>query len=163
MKDFVTEAAKASIQELLNTIPDSPKDMLVMKRKYFPDATTSNMTGFSGGKKVVSIYSTELPWRDNKNDISCIPEGAYPCHKWNSPTHGPCFRVENVPGRDAILVHIGNFVYGEKVESRGCILPAVSLGDINKDGHIDGVSSKTAMSELLKEMPEKFDLVIYSD
>lgn len=66
----------------------------------------------------------ELPWHDNKINISCIPPGRYLAKKavygrskqkkyrYNS------FIVVNVPGRTGIFLHIGNSIE----DSRGCIL-----------------------------------------
>jgi len=150
-------------QSVINTALNQIKDTLILKRTYYDDATTSAVTGFNNGLKVVSMVSTELPFRDNKNDISCILEGVYDCELHQSPSKGKCYSVKNVPGRGNILIHTGNYVYGEKVNSQGCILPALKLIDINKDGHIDGQSSGDAMKLLFAKMPKKFKLIIYSD
>jgi len=149
-------------QQVINTALNTIKDTLILKRTYNADSTTSSMSGFKNGTKVISQYAIELPWRDNKNKVSCIPEGVYDCIIWNSPSKGKCFKVLNVPGRDSILIHKGNYVFGIKIDSLGCILPAMLFADVNADGHIDGVSSGLAMDELFSSMPDKFKLIIYS-
>lgn len=68
----------------------------------------------------------ELPWRDNKTFISCIPTGDYLC-KW---TWSPAFKrhmylVDNVSGRSGIRIHKGSYAgatdYGYKADFLGCI------------------------------------------
>lgn len=75
-------------------------------------------------------YTLEKPWRDNRNDISCIPEGYYICEKYDSMDHGPSFQVKNVPGRSHIILgHIGNTAK----DTTGCILFGNIPGRIDAD------------------------------
>lgn len=60
----------------------------------------------------------ELPWKENKANISCIPEGAYVCIKQRTKKHGIVYVVQNVPKRKAILIHKGNVTQ----DTEGCIL-----------------------------------------
>jgi len=77
----------------------------------------------------------ELPWRDNKSNISCIPSGAYHTQIRLSPKYGEIYWVTTVPGRGWILIHSGNFAgdehFGFRTHVKGCIL----LG--KKFGHLD--------------------------
>jgi hypothetical protein len=53
----------------------------------------------------------ELPWRDNQRNISRIPEGVYLMERYISPKHGyEVFKLRDVPGRDDIEIHIGNYI-----------------------------------------------------
>lgn len=85
----------------------------------------------------VSFFTGELPWRENKNDLSCIPEGAYLC-KWTLSPRFKRFTYEliKVPKRVAIRKHSANFMgdfrLGLKCQLNGCI----SLGE--KLGFMDG-------------------------
>lgn len=74
-----------------------------------------------------TCHSLELPWKDNKRSISCVPVGTY------NVTHDPSprfkknlYRLHNVPGRAGILFHAGNYggdkAKGMKSEIEGCIL-----------------------------------------
>lgn len=74
------------------------------------------------------------PWRNNAEDISCIPQGLYnisaPC---NTKSHTNVFRILNVPNRTGILIHPGNYacdvMLGTKLherESKGCFMPGLS-------------------------------------
>jgi hypothetical protein len=75
-----------------------------------------------------TLYTLEEAWRDNKTGISCIPAGTYKCvpHGWepNSKVTKPkTWRLENVPGRFAVLIHIGNYTK----DTEGCILAGMGM------------------------------------
>ena len=67
----------------------------------------------------------ELPWRDNKRDVSCIPTGSYLCQRTESRRFGDAFLVRNVPERSHILFHKGNWIH----ETLGCILLGQRFGN----------------------------------
>lgn len=81
-----------------------------------------------------SCYSGELPWRGNAIGISCIPAGVYVVQRFNSPKHGECYLITDVPGRTVTEIHKGNFCgdisKGRKSDVEGCVLPGNALGDI---------------------------------
>lgn len=106
-----------------------------------------------------SCDTLELPWKDNKNSISCVPTGEYKVKKRYSPKFGNHFHLTNVKDRSYILIHKGNY----HTDIRGCILVGNDLADINKDGHLDVTSSGATMNKLLKAMPDKFDLTIIQE
>lgn len=103
------------------------------------------------------IFRTlELGWHDNEKRISCIPKGTYDVVKRVSPKYGEHFHVLNVPNRDMILIHHGNF----HTDILGCILVGLKHVDINGDGLRDVTSSKVAMAQLVKLLPERLKLTI---
>ncbi|MCG8635430.1 MAG: DUF5675 family protein [Desulfobacterales bacterium] len=73
----------------------------------------------------------ELPWRDNKPNISCIPPGTYPL-AWRESRRWKAFHIQNVPGRSFILIHSGNFAgdvaMGWKTHVHGCVLLGTKFG-----------------------------------
>ena len=94
---------------------------------------------------LVNLKTIELPWRDNKRNISSIPSGVYDVvvgH--NSPRFGWTLWLQDVPNRSEILVHQTSFVR----QLRGCIAPGLFHKDIDKDGIIDVSNSRDAMSVL---------------
>ena len=112
------------------------------------------------------LFTVELPWINNQQNISCIPEGRYKIRPYHSNTHGDCFEIYNVVGRDLIRMHTGNSVrenyqdpYNkEKIwicESRGCIFPGMK---IRLDGIIEYSSS--AMSKLRPVITKAIDFEI---
>ena len=62
-------------------------------------------------------HSLELPWRENRRNISCIPAGVYQC-EWKKHSIRPVARIHGVPDRSGILIHVGNTVR----DIRGCCL-----------------------------------------
>ena len=98
----------------------------------------------------------ELPWKDNKKGVSCIPAGEYRVIRHNAPSKGPSFWIQNVPRRSEILIHVANHTS----ELRGCLAPGLDFGDIDGDGVIDVKSSRKAMDKLLTTLPREFTLQI---
>jgi len=73
----------------------------------------------------------ELPWRDNKPCISCIPPGTYPL-VWRVSKKWKAYHIKDVPDRSWILTHPGNFAgdaaKGYKTNVQGCILQGRYIG-----------------------------------
>jgi len=71
-------------------------------------------------------YTLELPWKDNKRNVSCIPRGSYKVETRLSPKFGNVYWVREVPERTFILIHSGNWAgdisEGFKSHANGCIL-----------------------------------------
>lgn len=122
--------------------------------------TTGRLIALDGDEKLAEVVTIELPDNGNIKNVSCIPEGIYECEKITSKSKGECFHVKDVPERSEILIHVGNYAAGEKVDTEGCILPGLYFYDINEDGFTDVVGSKSAMQKLLKALPDKFKLMI---
>lgn len=98
----------------------------------------------------------ELPWKENKNRISCIPKGTYKVVERTSPKYGLHFHVTDVPGRSLILIHNANYV----TDLLGCIGVGSEFTFINKDAHLDITNSRKTMAMLLKDLPKEFNLII---
>jgi len=88
-------------------------------------------TGPQGTQGVLTIGDfvariLELPWRNNKPSVSCIPNGDYKAVMRKSPKFGDTYWINPVPGRSWILTHSGNFAgdkdCGFKTHSNGCLL-----------------------------------------
>ena len=62
------------------------------------------------------LKTLELPWRDNKTNVSCIPEGMYKVNRDKYGNH-QFYAIEGVVARSAIEIHIGNTV----ADLLGCI------------------------------------------
>jgi hypothetical protein len=124
---------------------------------YEDKQTTGKLFVYSeGGELELSLFTLELPWKDNKRRVSCIPEGEYKVIKHISPKFGECLWIQDVPNRSEILVHRGN----HHTQILGCVLAGLDLKDINKDGYKDVTSSVKAMKKLLKVVPQEFTLTI---
>lgn len=108
----------------------------------------------------------ELPWLDNANNISCIPEGKYLVtneppilkgDKWGRKERPyQHFRIHDVPGRRGILVHRITYVK----DLKGCQGVGSRFMDINKDGILDIEGSSRKLEWLTQYLPERFWLKI---
>jgi hypothetical protein len=139
----------------------------VISRAYTMKQTTGCLYIFEGDKSIFNCKTIELPkivipFPINTQKIDCILEGIYEVVKIYSPTKGKCFLLDNVPGRTAVEIHIGNFASGKKIDTEGCILPGSSFIDLNKDGELDIADSTNTMKSLLSILPDKFILHITS-
>ena len=66
-------------------------------------------------------HTLELAWKDNQKRISCIPKGVYEVkkrHTQKSKYKYEHLHILDVPDRELILMHIGNY----PKNSKGCIL-----------------------------------------
>lgn len=86
-------------------------------------------------------FTIELPWKENKRTVSCIPEGTYSLATRFSERFQHHLIVQGVPKRNLILVHPAN---DAKSELEGCIAPVSYLTGIGK-----GIYSRNAMQKLL--------------
>ena len=128
----------------------------LIRQNYTDKQVTGVLRILDGTKVVSSFFTLELAWKNNQRKVSCIPKGTYTCVSRTSPKYGRHFHVTNVPNRDLILIHHGNF----HTDILGCILIGKGRADLNKDGLMDVTQSKVAMSEFVALMPERFELTI---
>jgi hypothetical protein len=105
---------------------------------------------------IFDFHTLELPYLDNKKQISCILAGVYKCVKRWSKKYGWHWHVLDVEGRTLILIHFGNYFN----ETLGCILVGKDLKDLNKDGLEDVTDSLTTMNKLRSILPDEFELEI---
>lgn len=80
-----------------------------------------------------TFMTGELPWRENKPFVSCIPEGTYQLKYLLSKKFGKFnYHIIDVPGRTNIEFHRANYMgdktKGFKCELEGCIAVGISLG-----------------------------------
>ena len=81
------------------------------------------------------IFTLELPWKQNKQFISCIPAGHYTVDIRTSKRFGKCYEICVVEGRTDVLIHRGNY----PKNTTGCVL----LGMGSSQGYV--WSSRKAM------------------
>lgn len=134
----------------------------VISRTYLPDETIGTFIVFDGHKILLDMISVELKDLNNKNLVSCIPEGVYWIKKIVRPNGQHALELEDVPKRTKILIHIANYAAGKKIDLQGCIAPGMRFEDINNDGHIDAKDSTIAMKLLLNILPDRSQLHIIS-
>lgn len=119
------------------------------------------------GETVYECKTLELPWKDNENNVSCIPPGpgaaeaaVYDLRHRAASESGtfdyPHFIVEGVDGRSYILIHAGNLFS----QILGCILVGTDWVDINDDGHPDVVNSGETLSKLRDTVADGVKLTV---
>lgn len=96
----------------------------------------------------------ELPWKYNEKKKSCVPVGKYVCKPYSSSRFPNVWELQDVRGRDKILIHWGNTIR----DIEGCILVGRSFAEFNG---IPGVTnSKLIFEQLRKVLPSEFTLAI---
>lgn len=120
----------------------------------YPDCTIGRLwcDGFQ-------CFTLELPWADNKQNMSCIPSGQYKYKYKESPNHGRCLQLEGVEGRTLIQVHSGNYTRN----TLGCILVGAGIVDIDGDGKPDVTNSRTTLDKLLQVAGKEGIIAINGD
>lgn len=113
---------------------------LELIRTYFPNGTNGVLRQAQDGKYNIVCYTIELPWLDNKSQVSCIPEGRYELKKRYSQHHGWHLQLVKVKNRDLILIHAANAAIKEL---KGCIAPVSILTAEGK-----GSQSRNALSKI---------------
>lgn len=109
---------------------------LVLQRIYGARGTNGTIT--YQGKQI--CHTIELPWRNNMQRLSCIPEGRYKLIKHKYFKHGEQIGIPNVLKREAILIHAANDAMKELL---GCIAPVTTL-----NGEGKGTESRKALAQL---------------
>lgn len=140
------------------------KDLRIYKLSRF-EQTKIATRGYLIDRNLKLCCTLEPPWnwnmKDNlstkENEASCIPEGMYLCKKYSGTKFKDVWEITGVPGKDAVLIHSGNFA----IQSKSCIL----VGDSHMD--YKGVpilnNSQNALMKLKTTLPDQFWLKIECD
>lgn len=126
---------------------------LILKRfAYTPMGTFGSMQMPDG----TEIFTVEDAWRENQQNISCIPLGTYQCSpRFYNRGGYPAIRIEDVEDRSYILIHRGN----TEVDVEGCIVTGTKLGFINNRWAV--ANSRTAFDIVVEHYGDKrFELKI---
>lgn len=116
--------------------------------------TISCAYAFDDIKESFKFKTLELAWKNNQNNISCIPAGRYKVVPRRSQKFKDHFEITGVPNRSLVLFHWGNY----HTNTEGCVLSGNEFADINKDGFLDVTSSKIMHERLVQWAPEGFIL-----
>lgn len=99
----------------------------------------------------------------NEKKVDCIPKGTYQCEIRQSPKFGKTYWVKNVPNREYILIHKGNYCgdksKGRKSDVEGCIILGEYVAKLGNQRAL--VQSKSAFEKfMLLAGGEPFELTI---
>lgn len=128
-----------------------------LSRNYKSHCTLGELVLPSGA----GLKTLELPWLDNKSNVSCIPEGVH-LVKWlersASGKYKRVWHIQDVPNRTAILMHNGNLIR----HTQGCPLIGLYHGRLNDQTAV--LSSGAGLNKMRAELSGKdFVLIITSN
>jgi len=129
-------------------------NLLLIRDTFSKESTIGEL--FLNGERICDTL--ENPWQDNQRTISCIPEGIYPV-RLRLPRESATrdylhLLVQEVPNRDFILVHRGNF----PSQTQGCIL--VGLGSQQDVVNNSVLAMDLLIKEILNLGGENINLII---
>ena len=129
-------------------------NLLLIRDTFSKDSTLGEL--FLNGERMCDTL--ENPWQDNQKNISCIPEGEYPVRLRYPRESGTRdylhLLVQDVPNRDFILVHRGNF----PSQTQGCLL--VGIGTEQDVVHNSVLAMDLLIKEILNLGGENINLII---
>lgn len=130
---------------------------MLIRTQYASDYTQGILIVFDAEQNLrFQCCTLELPWRNNMRQVSCIPEGTYQVVRRSSPKFKDHYHLLQVPGREFILIHPGNYTS----QIMGCILPGREFKRLNADSIPDIIQSQATLTSLLKLMGDAFELQI---
>lgn len=132
------------------------KKLVLTRLQSDETRTLGRLSVFMGLSEQARFVTLEPPWKSNKTAQSCIPAGKYPIMPRSSQKFGDHLILDDVEGREFILIHRGNFPN----DSTGCILLGMRFSDIDNDGKIDIAGSADAMGILVQLVREEAVLII---
>ncbi|HNX77129.1 MAG TPA: DUF5675 family protein [Candidatus Rifleibacterium sp.] len=137
-------------------IKDFSRNWVIVRLAESKKQTLGRLYVFGGTDEIFKAFTLELPWKDNRRNVSRIPAGEYLVESRFSEKHKEHFAIAGVSGRSGILTHRGNY----NSQTQGCILAGRAMADINKDGEPDVTESGKTLADLHAVMPQKFRLKI---
>ena len=113
-------------------------------RKYDNGKATIGKLSING---VFFCVTLELPYENNLENVSCIPEGTYNCVRIISPKFGDTFCITGIPGRKYVEIHWGNY---EK-DTDGCVLIGDEVSEFEGDHDIlnSRITHKAFMNRMI--------------
>lgn len=132
--------------------------VVVLNRYSEKPSETLGKLKTPGGKEYDCV---ELPYVDNKRNVSSIKAGKYLVVWTWSPTFGRhMYLICGVPDRSGVRIHSGHDVDN----TLGCLILGFGVGDADRDGKIGVLDSKNAVKKFEDEMERKsFWLEIRND
>lgn len=128
-----------------------------IKRLNSTEFVTTGIFFYEFEDRVWTLGSLELPWKNNKKSVSCIPTGIYTVQTTYSPKYKkPMWLVKNVPNRSGIRIHSANYTS----DLEGCIALGGTSLDMNKDGIMDVGNSRVAIELAHTHLGDLFELEI---
>jgi hypothetical protein len=134
---------------------------ILIKRVFQNDLRTYGVMGAKiEGRMEAFGVTLELPWLDNRPNVSRIRPGLYTARIYASPKRKGALVIllENVPGRKKVEVHIGNTT----ADTEGCLLAGEQFEWVEtRSGRVRGILGSTkGMAELLTYLKGETDILV---
>jgi len=134
------------------------KDIHLVRSIYEEKQTLGNLFVMDGTSILFQCKTLELPWKENQQNISCVPPGSYPILFEYSPAFQMnLWELKEVPNRSEIKIHQANYFN----QLRGCI----AIGDkhifINNDQFKDLRNSRRTLERFHEAMGTQSMSYIY--
>ena len=120
--------------------------MIRIESVHYPDCTLGRLYF-----EDFQCFTLELPWLNNKPNISCIPAGRYEYFKRTSSKNGEVLQLKGTEPRTYIQLHSGNYTR----QIQGCILPGDSIKFLDNDSIPDVTNSKNTLNKILTLVPSQ--------
>jgi hypothetical protein len=133
------------------------KKVILTRTTAHADRTLGTIHVYDGPTEVGRFCCLELPDRGNARNISRIPAGKYRLTPEVGGRFRDHFRVHDVPGRDGILGHRGNF----PADTRGCLILGLRFADLDADGLFDVSQSDAALRLFSSLVTAEADLFVF--
>lgn len=121
---------------------------------YRYETSKHGTLGYLTHNDMFNASTIELPWKDNKPNISCIPNGDYVVTPHRYRRRYKSFRLLDVPNRSSVLLHHGNFAgdafLGYKTHSAGCIILGKRIGYLGRQKAV--LLSRLTVSKFVEHM-----------
>ena len=129
-------------------------NLLLIRDTFTEESTIGEL--FINGERICDTL--ERPYFNNQRNISCIPEGIYPVRlrlaRESASRDYLHLLVQDVPDRDFILVHRGNF----PSQTQGCVL--VGLGTQQDVVNNSVLAMDLLIKEIINLGGENINLII---
>lgn len=97
----------------------------LLERIHFSDSGTFGKLTF----QYQTLFTGELPWKENRQSVSCIPQGEYLCTWSFSPRFQKyCYEVQDVPGRTGIRIHSASYMGDREKKMKSQVEGCIALG-----------------------------------
>lgn len=119
---------------------------IVKVHRFWQDEnqTSGNITVIAADDNfpLYASLGLERGWRNNENNVSCIPIGTYQLKLEYSPRFKTdLWEIKGVPGRAECKFHASNYWY----QLNGCIAPGLRYKNINSDKYRDVTNSSNSL------------------
>lgn len=154
--------------------PDLEREHMKLKLQRIKDVVWKDQPHHTQGRLYAHdgheiCVTLELPWVDADHDgrrdrnVSRVAAGTYHVKRVDSPKHGDCFELQNVPDCDHSQIHVAALA---KRDLLGCIGPGSAFGPVQypemKESEPGVTGSRNAFKKFMTEMKDvnEFDLEI---